>query len=196
MATSRGLTITAEFVEMESGRKVDRPQLAAALEAARNSGAVVIVAKLDRIARGAELVLRFSREASSNGLGGFLFCGLPDVDATTSAGGGILSVMASVAEFEARRTSERTREALAARKLSGGELGAHLPHVQTSNARRADAAIQQARELACLVLPLRAEGLSQAAIADRLHELGVPTPSGMGRWAPAMVARILKRLER
>ena len=46
MATSRGLSITAEFTETESGRKADRPQLAAALEAARASGAVVIVAKL------------------------------------------------------------------------------------------------------------------------------------------------------
>ena len=196
MASSRGLAIAAEFVEMESGRKADRPQLAAALEAARASGAVVIVAKLDRIARDAELVLRLSREAIANGLGGFLFCDLPDVDATTSAGRLILSVMASVAEFESRRISERTSEALAAKKRSGGKLGAHLPHIKEINAKRSEAAVQQARDLAYLILPLRNEGLSQAAIADRLHEMGVPTPSGRGRWAPNMVARTLKRLEK
>jgi DNA invertase Pin-like site-specific DNA recombinase len=195
MAASRALAITAEFVETESGRKADRPELAAALDAARASGAVVIVAKLDRIARDAELVLRLSREATSNGLGGFLFCDLPDVDATTSAGRLILSVMASVAEFESRRISERTSEALQARKRSGGKLGAHLPHIQAINSKRAEAATQQARELAYLILPMKAEGLSHAAIADRLHEQEVPTPSGKGRWHPNMVARTLKRLE-
>ena len=46
-------------------------------------------------------------------MGGFVFCDLPDIDATTSAGRMVLTMMASVAEFEARRISERTKEALA-----------------------------------------------------------------------------------
>lgn len=195
MATSRGLTITAEFTETESGRKINRPQLAAALEAARSSGAVVIVAKLDRIARDAELVLRLSREAEANGLAGFLFCDLPDIDATTSAGRLILSVMAGVAEFEARRISERTKGALAAKKQAGGKLGAQLPHVQEANAARSAEAIERARALAYRILPLRNEGLSLAAIADRLHDQGVPTPSGKGRWRAETVSRTLKRLQ-
>jgi DNA invertase Pin-like site-specific DNA recombinase len=123
MAAERGAEVVAEFVEIESGRKADRPQLAAALTEARKRGAVVAAAKLDRIARDAELVLRLSREAAANGMGGFLFCDLPDVDATTAAGRMVLTVMASVAEFEARRISERTREALAAAAARGVKLG-------------------------------------------------------------------------
>jgi DNA invertase Pin-like site-specific DNA recombinase len=61
MAADRGAVLVAEYVEIESGRKAERPQLAAALQEARNRGAVVAVAKLDRIARDAELVLRLSR---------------------------------------------------------------------------------------------------------------------------------------
>ena len=53
MAAERGATVVAEFTEVESGRKADRPQLAAALAEARRLGAAVAVAKLDRIARDA-----------------------------------------------------------------------------------------------------------------------------------------------
>jgi DNA invertase Pin-like site-specific DNA recombinase len=74
---------------------------------------VVAVAKLDRLARDAEHVLRLSREAEANGLAGFLFCDLPEIVATTSARRLFLYVKASVAEFESRRISERTREAMA-----------------------------------------------------------------------------------
>jgi DNA invertase Pin-like site-specific DNA recombinase len=194
MAAARGLELVAEHVETESGRKADRPQLAAAMAEARHLRAVVVVAKLDRLARDAEFLLRLSREASENGMGGFLFCDLPDVDATTAAGRMVLTVMASVAEFEARRISERTRSALHARKAQGRPLGANLPHVQEANARRAAAAHQQAQQLAAIVLPMRAQGLSHQAIADRLTEAGVPTPGGKPRWLSMTVTRLLKRL--
>jgi DNA invertase Pin-like site-specific DNA recombinase len=59
-----------------------------ALAEARKRRAVIVVAKLDRIARDAELILRLSREAEANGMAGFLFCDLPDIDATAAAGSG------------------------------------------------------------------------------------------------------------
>jgi DNA invertase Pin-like site-specific DNA recombinase len=70
MAAERGAVVVAEFIEVESGRKNDRPQLAAALLEARRRGAAVAVAKLDRIARDAEFVLRLSREAAASGMAG------------------------------------------------------------------------------------------------------------------------------
>jgi DNA invertase Pin-like site-specific DNA recombinase len=194
-AEARGLQLVAEFTETESGRKASRPELAAAIAEARRLGAVVIVAKLDRLARDAELILRLSREAQQNGMGGFLFCDLPDIDATTSTGRMVLGVMANVAEFEARRISERTRSALAARRARGGAMGAQLPHVAEANAKRAAAATEQARQLAYQILPLQHEGLSLQRIADRLHDQGVPTPSGTGRWSAVAVSRVLKRLQ-
>ena len=67
--------------------------------------------------------------------------------------------------------------------------------MREANARRAAAAQQQAQKLAAIVLPLRQQGLSHAAIAERLTEAGVATPGGAERWQPMTVTRLLKRLE-
>jgi len=196
LACARGATIAAEFTECESGRKSDRPQLAAAMEMARATGAAIVVAKLDRLARDAEFVLRLSREATMNGMGGFLFADLPEIDATSSAGRMMLTVMASVAEFEARRISERTTDALAAAKARGQALGADNPAVAASNQRRSAAAVAYARQLAPLVIPMRDRGDSLRTIAEALTAAGTPTTSGgsASKWSDNGVKRLLARL--
>lgn len=193
MAADRGAVLVAEYVEIESGRKAERPQLAAALQEARNRGAVVAVAKLDRIARDAELVLRLSREAATNGMGGFLFCDLPDVDATTSAGRLILSVMASVAEFESRRISERTRDALAAAKARGVKLGGLRPGTLRHNTAAKERAHGEAEKLRGVLRPMAEAGLSLRDMAAALEGAGKTTKTG-NRLSPAQVKRLLERL--
>jgi DNA invertase Pin-like site-specific DNA recombinase len=194
LAAERGATVVAEFEEIESGRKSTRPKLALALAEARRLKAVVAVAKLDRLARDAELVLRLSREAEANGLAGFLFCDLPDVDATTSAGRLILSVMASVAEFEARRISERTKDALASAKGRGAVLGANLPKQAAHNQAVATKAQERAEGLRSVIRPLRLQGLSLAAIAEALTAAGTPTTGGNTKWSGTSVKRALVRI--
>jgi DNA invertase Pin-like site-specific DNA recombinase len=178
LAAERRAVVVAEFTEVESGRKADRPQLAEALAEARRRGAVVAVAKIDRIARDAELVLRLSREAERNGMGGFLFCDLPDVDATTAAGRMVLAVMASVAEFEARRISERTREALAAAKARGVVLGGIRPNTRTRNDAAKAKATAAAERLRPLLAALQAQGASLRQMAQALAAAGTTTRGG------------------
>lgn len=178
LATERRAEVVAEFVEVESGRKADRPQLAAALAEARRRGAAVAVAKLDRIARDAEFVLRLSREAATNGMGGFLFCDLPDVDATTAAGRMVLTVMASVAEFEARRIGERTREALAAAKARGVKLGGLRANTRTRNDEARQRAQQGAEKLRPVLAALQAQGASLRDMAQALAAAGTTTRTG------------------
>jgi len=193
MADERGAAVVAEFVEVESGRKVDRPQLAAALAEARKRKGVIAVAKLDRIARDAELLLRLTREAASNGMGGFLFCDLPDVDATTAAGRMVLTVMASVAEFEARRISERTREALAAAKARGVKLGGLRPNTLTRNDAARDRALASTERLRPILTAMAAQGASLRGMSSALAAAGTITKTGQP-WSPSTVKLALERL--
>lgn len=193
MAADRRAVVVAEFVEVESGRKADRPQLAAALAEARKRGAAVAVAKLDRIARDAELVLRLSREAQANGMAGFLFCDLPDVDATTAAGRMVLSVMASVAEFESRRISERTREALAAAKARGVQLGGLRPNTATRNDAAREQAQQGAERLRPILAAMHSQGATLREMAAALAAAGTVTRTGQPL-SPSGVKNHLQRL--
>lgn len=192
LADQRGAVVAAEFVEVESGRKADRPQLAAAMAEARRLGAVVAVAKLDRLARDAELVLRLSREAERNGFGGLLFADL-DVDASTAAGRMVLSLMASVAEFEARRISERTREALAAARARGVKLGGLRAGTITRNDGARDRATAESERLRPVLEPMAARGQSLRAMAAALAGLGITTRSGQPL-SPSGVKNHLQRL--
>jgi DNA invertase Pin-like site-specific DNA recombinase len=110
-------TLVTEYVETESGRRSDRPQLAKALAHAKAIGATVVFAKLDRLTRNVDLLR--SLVASDVDL---VFCDLPHVP-PGAMGRFLLTQMASVAELEAGLISERTKAALAATKARGVKLG-------------------------------------------------------------------------
>ena len=192
-ATARGAVIVAEFAEVESGRKADRPQLTAALTAARSRRALLVVGRVDRLARDAELVLRLDRETRSQGAAGILFADLPEADTSTAAGRMVLSVMASVAEFEARRISERTREALAAARARGVKLGGLRPGTITRNDAARDRATAESEKLRPVLAPMHARGESLRTMARALAGLGITTRSGQ-TLSPSGVKNHLRRL--
>ena len=193
LAAGRGVVLVAEFVEVESGRKNERPQLALALAEARRTGAAIVVAKLDRLARDAEFVLRLAREAAANGMGGFLFADLPDVDATTSTGRMVLTVMASVAEFEAARISERTKEALAAAKARGVKLGGDRGQLAKANAAAKIKAVADAEKLRSLFELMIKGKYSYRQMSEMLAKAGHLTSKG-NKLSPTQVQRYLLRL--
>ena len=194
LAAEKGAEIVAEFTEVESGRKSEREGLAAALAEARKRKAVIAIAKLDRLARDAEFVLRLSREAEANGMGGFLFCDLPEIDATTAAGRMVLTVMASVAEFESRRISERTIEAMAVAKTKGSTFGGRREAAVAASKARKGAAVERAQALRGVLEPMSAAGQSLRKMADALNAAGHKTERGSA-WSHKTVGRVIERLE-
>src|SRR3954447_24064907 len=108
--------IIAEFTEVESGRRSDRPQLDAALKAARLHRAAIVVSKVDRLTRSVAFLSRLL-EANVD----VRFADLPQIEGPT--GRFMLQQMAAVAELEAGLISTRTKAALAAAKARGQKLG-------------------------------------------------------------------------
>src|SRR5713226_4200926 len=111
-----GGRIKASYVEVESGKRSDRPELAKALAHARRSKATLCVAKLDRLSRN----VAFLAAVMDSGVD-FVACDYPAANRLT------LHIMAAVAENEAKAISDRTKAALQAAKARGTLLGSARP---------------------------------------------------------------------
>src|SRR5262245_27508025 len=186
--------LLAEYVETESGRRSDRPQLAKALAHAKAVGATIVFAKLDRLTRNVDLLR--SLVASDVDL---VFCDLPHVPAG-AMGRFLLTQMASVAELEAGLIGERTKAALAAAKARGVKLGnpngaRALKGKQAGNeqaiAKVKANAKERAANLKTIVDDLRSQGIkSVRAITEEMNARGILTPRARA-WHPTSVARLL-----
>jgi DNA invertase Pin-like site-specific DNA recombinase len=187
-------SIVAEFTEVESGRRSDRPELDKALAACRLHRASLVVSKVDRLTRSVAFLSRLL-EAGVD----VRFCDLPQIEGVT--GRFLLQQMASVAELEAGMISDRTKKALAAAKRKGKVLGGFRGKMPTPKARKlAVAAIEEraanrAADLAPVLKELQASGAtSLRAIAAGLNARKIPTSRGSGEWSAVQVARVLERL--
>lgn len=182
-------TMVAEFVEIESGRKADRPKLAEALVACRLHGATLVVAKLDRLARDAHFLLGL-KDAGVE----FVCVDMPSANRLT------VGIMAMVAEEEARMISARTKTALAAAKRRGTKLG--KPENLTDIARRKGSAASARRrsvvanrwisDVAPTVRALvRDDGRTLRDAAQKLNQRALPARRG-GLWTATQVWRVLR----
>lgn len=196
-ARQTGATIKASYIEVESGKRADRPALAKALAHAKRSKATLCVAKLDRLSRNVEFLARVMNSGCE-----FAAADMP------SANRFMLHVMAAVAEHEAKAISDRTKDALRAAKANGVKLGSARPgHWKgreqarlngLTKARtvavkvRQENAAQAYTDLLPMIAGLKGEGLSLRQIAERLNAEGHTTRRGRP-WNPVQVARVLER---
>lgn len=195
-AVSHQHQIVGECVEVQSGKDDSRPELASALSQARVHSAGIIVAKLDRLARSSH----FLGTILASGVE-VLFCDLPTLPPGPT-GKFMVQIMASIAELEAGMISERTKNALAAAKQRGTKLGGFRGTAVTPKARvaSAEARSRKAEEHALRVLPHITEikqawpDITLGAMADRLTDLQVHTPTGSVVWTPTTVKRVLDRV--
>ena len=186
-----GGELITEVLEVESGRKNNRPKLAEAISLCEAYQAVLLVAKFDRLSRDAHFLLGLQKTGVR-----FVAADNPQANELT------VGILALVAANEAKAISDRTKSALAAAKARGVKLGGFRGRAGTAEdcAKATLAKIAKANDKAkryqLLFQRLNPQtDVSFKEMARRLNSERVPTPSGKGQWRDVQVARVYKRLE-
>lgn len=163
--------IIATYTEVESGKKDTRKELAKALEHCKKENAILVIAKIDRLARKSSFVNRLQ----DSGLE-FICCDMPGANKLT------VSFMAAIAQNEAETISLRTKAALAELKKRGVKLG--KPKNLTDKARKnsIESRQKEAKErslgISKMIQDMTKQGLSIRKIAEKLNEYGLKTVQG------------------
>lgn len=181
--------IIASYTDIESGKNNNRAELNKAILKARENNAVLLAAKLDRLSRDMEHIFRLRKGVE------FLCCDIPDPNTLT------LGVTSVVAQHERERISGRIKEAFAAKKARGEQLGnprwreflTHEVQVRGAMSNRLKALNNPAnKQAAALAIVLRRTGSTLQEIADELNKADFRTPKGCP-WLPGSVGRLLNR---
>lgn len=190
---SEGGVLLQEFIEVQSGRNSEREELKLALEACRRTGATLLIAKLDRLARDVEFLFSLRNSGVE-----FVACDLPDLNTMT------LALFASFAQHEAERISQRTADALRAKREREGEWRvSNLDEESRSKGARTNkerAKEHPANKRAVSTLKLLLEGAESRGdkrptlqwLADYLNDSGFKTPQ-QKTFTKVQVSRLLKR---
>ena len=192
-AAASNAIIAGEFIEVESGKRNDRPELAKAIKHARLTGSRLVIARLDRLSRNAAFLLTLKESGVD-----FVCCDMPNANTMT------IGVMALVAQQTREAISNNTKAALAAAKARGQRLGnpcgaAALRRADKGNTdalktikANADAF---ATDLADTLADVRAAGhTTLKAQAQELNRRGIRTARG-GRWHASSISNLHKRLQ-
>ena len=169
-----------EFVEVESGAKNSRPILIAALEACRRNKAVLVIAKLDRLARNVAFISQLMETRVE-----FVACDAPYANRL------MLHIMSAFAEHEREQISARTKAALAVAKARGVQLGKNGKNLAMQN-RKAAVEFAEGMRSEFQILFLRKDR-TLTSVAEQLNMAGIPTREGT-RWTATQVARVAKYL--
>ena len=176
-----------EIVEVESGKRNDRPQLAKALALCRLHNATLIIAKLDRLARNVHFVSGLMESKVD-----FVAVDFPQANKLT------VHILAAVAEHEALMISQRTKAALGAAKIRGVKLGGDRGKIaaQAATGAKASAIVRRGKadkrtaDLLPVIEAANAAGATTLrSIAAYLNEQGIPGPRA-GLWHPNSVRRV------
>ena len=184
-----GRVIAPEYVEIESGKRADRPELAKAISRCRKTGATLLVAKLDRLSRDVAFLMTLKNSGVD-----LAAADMPEANTL------MFTVMAGLAQHEREVISARTRAALMAAKARGTKLGGYregAADITDYQALGVEAVQGKAREDAELVRddiePMVKAGMSLRGIASALNEAGILSPRRK-TWSPQGVSNVIERL--
>ena len=187
-----GCSPVAEFIEVESGRKTNRPKLHEALELCKKMKATLIVAKMDRLSRN----VAFTSQLLDSGIE-IVFCDFPKANRL------VLTIIAAISEYEAGLIRKRTKEALQIKKDQGFKLG--KPENLTNNLEKAITNSKKAnaekannnpnnRRAVALIKNLINNTSNLSEIARQLNSEGFLTSRG-GNFSAKQVSILINRYQ-
>lgn len=187
-------SILAEFLEHESGKVDARPELAKAIVECEKQGAILLIAKLDRLSRRVAFLFELKEILDAKGIEA-VCVDMPEIMKSTL----MLGVMASLAQQERELISERTKAALQAKKAQGIKLGrpkgCNLDIARQASHERCNAdALAWAQSHLPAIQRMRKNNISLNQIALTLNDQGIPTRRG-GTWTATTVRNLLKQCE-
>ena len=175
-----GQALAAAFTEIESGRRhTNRPQLQAALAHCRKTGATLLIARLDRLARNVAFIAGLMESGVD-----FLAVDMPTANRLT------IHILAAVAEHEREMISQRTKAALAQAKARGKQLGNPRPLDALKLANAAKATEKPAQHVLELMITWRGQGKGLREIARELNRHNIRTPRGCQWYACTVRAQL------
>jgi DNA invertase Pin-like site-specific DNA recombinase len=186
-----GGELVAEVVEVESGKRADRPKLAEAMRLCRVHNAQLLIAKLDRLSRSVAFISTLIESGVR-----FVAADMPEANTLT------VHVMSSMAQFEREAISKRTKDALQAAIVRGTKLGGLRWDLASVSAQgralglkvRQQRAAKCAEDLVPVIEDLKTNGaVSLRQIADGLNSRGITTAKG-GQWSAVQVQRLMERV--
>jgi DNA invertase Pin-like site-specific DNA recombinase len=174
------------FTEIESGRKNDRPELLPALDECRKNKAVLVIAKLDRLARNVYFISGLMESGVE-----FVAVDMPEANRLT------IHILAAVAEHEREMISQRTKAALQVAKKRGVKLGSPTPKngAKIRSKVLQDKADRFATNTLPIIKELQSQGIaSYKSLAKALNVRGIPTANSR-QWYGATVKNVIARVE-
>lgn len=183
-------TPIAEYVEIESGRKKDRPKLTEALKLCRKTEAILIVAKLDRLARNVSFLSSLLESDVE-----IVFCDFPQANKM------VLHILSAISQYEAELIATRTRSALQAKKVRGFSLG-NPEHLMDKHEQAIQNSIRTCKQKAdnnpnntravAMIRTLIKENHTLKEIADILNREGFVSSQGCS-FSKSTVYKLIKR---
>lgn len=187
LQSKNDVEVLNEYVEIDSGKKANRIELAKAVAAAKKNKAVLLVAKLDRVARNVKFFLELLDQINIE------FADLPNLATGTSDTRLMLTQLSAFAEWEASKISERTKSALQAKKQRGEPMGVMgKENIKATNGKRKEIADQFARDIAPILNGLVGT-MSQRQLVTYLNQQGIKSPTGK-EWVLCSLQNVLKRI--
>ena len=168
------------FTEHASGADRERPELARAIAATR-AGDVLVVTRLDRLARSVQHLLEVIEQLQARGAG-FRSLGDP-IDTSTPQGVFTLQILGAVAELERQLIAARTRAGLKAAVARGARPGNPGVPRKSANRRAREAAAAMRRASPTITLQ---------EIGRQLQAMAIPSARGHLTWSASMEAQLLK----